>query len=76
MFGSALELPVDQREAFVAEACAEDDAMVGEVRALLAADEGAGGLMRAGSGWACIGFSDSEEGSIPIVDLGLFCWLD
>ena len=46
IFGSALELPANQREAFLAEACAADDAIMEEVRALLAAHEGAGGFMQ------------------------------
>jgi len=38
--------------------------------------EGQKGSGQKGSEWACIDSSDSEEGSIPIVYLGLFCWLD
>ncbi|HSM36730.1 MAG TPA: protein kinase [Longimicrobiales bacterium] len=45
LLGAALETPTDEREAFLAEACAADDQLRGELEALLAAHGRAGGLM-------------------------------
>ena len=45
-FNSALSRQPAEREAFLAEACGEDDALHTEVIALLAAHEGAGGFMQ------------------------------
>ena len=45
-FHSALERQPAERDAFLAEVCGDDAVLIGEVRGLLAAHEGAGGLMR------------------------------
>jgi hypothetical protein len=46
IFNSAVELPADQRQAFLVTECGADVAMHAEVCALLAAHEGAGGFMQ------------------------------
>jgi serine/threonine protein kinase/Leucine-rich repeat (LRR) protein len=45
IFDAALEKPQSEREAFLAEACGGDAKLLAEVRALLAADECAGGFL-------------------------------
>ncbi len=47
-FVSALERPVEERAAFIAEACGEEAAMLAEVRALLAAHREAGDFLEDG----------------------------
>jgi serine/threonine protein kinase len=47
LFQEALELPSGERAAFVARACAKDEPLASAVRALLAADGSAGGILDA-----------------------------
>ena len=50
VFQNAIERPAEEREAFVARACAGDDALLAAVRALMAADESGGGILDASVG--------------------------
>ena len=45
LLGAALETPAEEREAFLAQACADDGQLRGELEALLAAHDRADGLM-------------------------------
>ena len=45
-FNSALDRPPAERDAFLAQACGDDTVLIGEVRELLAAHEGAGNFLK------------------------------
>jgi serine/threonine protein kinase len=45
-FNSALDRPPEEREAYLAQSCGDDTVLIGEVRELLAAHEGAGDFLK------------------------------
>src|SRR5215471_4856890 len=67
LFEAALDLPPEQRGAFLDKACADDAVLHREVAALLASDERAGGFMEAAASEAVREFA-AEEPTTSLIE--------